>query len=80
MKISKTLSTKQANEKNKGSWRNSLSGFNRKQAEGKKIKVGIILRIAAIQVQGVEGLETVPVGEKVKLRVYMYKRSAKIKM
>lgn len=48
--------------------------------KGKKIKVGIILRIAAIQVQGVEGLETVPVGEKVKLRVYMYKRSAKIKM
>lgn len=34
----------------------------RKQAEGKKIKVGIILRIAALQVQGVEGLETVPVG------------------
>lgn len=62
MKISKTLSTEQANEKNKGSWRNSLSGFNRKQAEGKKIKVGIILRIAALQVQGVEGLETVPVG------------------
>lgn len=48
--------------------------------KGKKIKVGIILRIAALQVQGVEGLETVPVGEKVKLRVYMYKRSAKIKM
>lgn len=27
-----------------------------------KQKVGIILRIAALQVQGVEGLETVPVG------------------
>lgn len=30
--------------------------------KGKKIKVGIILRIAALQVQGVEGLETVSVG------------------
>lgn len=30
--------------------------------KGKKIKVGIILRIAELQVQGVEGLETVPVG------------------
>lgn len=30
--------------------------------KGKKIKVGIILRIAALQVQVVEGLETVPVG------------------
>lgn len=36
--------------------------------KGKKIKVGIILRIAAIQVQGVEGLETVPLGNHFKMK------------
>lgn len=36
--------------------------------KGKKIKVGIILRIAALQVQGVEGLETVPLGNHFKMK------------
>lgn len=59
MKISKTPSTEQACKwKNKGSWRKFLSGLNRKQAEGEKIKVGIILSIAVLQVRGVESLET----------------------
>lgn len=66
MKISKTLSTEQARSKQMKRikaleeilYQDSIEN----KQKGKKIKVGIILRIAALQVQGVEGLETVPVG------------------
>lgn len=62
MKISKTLSTEQANERIKALEEILYQDSIENKQKGKKIKVGIILRIAALQVQGVEGLETVPVG------------------
>lgn len=62
MKISKTLSTEQANERIKALEEILYQDSIENKQKGKKIKVGIILRIAALQVQGMEGLETVPVG------------------
>lgn len=50
MKISKTLSTEQANEKNKALEEILYQDSIENKQKGKKIKVGIILRIAALQV------------------------------